>query len=111
MLLSPLFECSGNYVRLVLYPAMHGKARPDITHIWPGVIDIRPDVYSVTFCNTVKRREEKGDNLSALRPCLSGTSQEGCLMSRGGLVLKDARFLFLSFCFFCLCLVSLFLCF
>ena len=89
---------------------MHGKARPDITHIRPGVIDIRPDVYSVTFCNTVKRREEKGDNLSALRLYLSGTSQEGCLISRGGLVLKDARFslsqflfLFSLFSFFSLC--------
>ena len=32
------------YVRLTLYPAVHEKAQPDITHIRPDVMYKRPDM-------------------------------------------------------------------
>ena len=70
-LLSPL-EC---YMWLTLCPAVHGKARPDITHIWPDVMYIRPDMPLSSSYHSEGWRE-KVDECVALRLYFSGTSRK-----------------------------------
>ena len=98
MFLSPWFANLKN-MWLVLYPTVHGKARPDITHIPLAVIYIRSDMCSSHLFKQ-KRQKGKIGRGDALRPYLSGTSRKswypkiGLISSGLGLLL----FLFLSFC-------------
>ena len=57
-----------------VHPAVYGKIRPDIGHVWPDIVDIRPDMF-VTLVFEYSRQEVSFGDCPQAVPSI-GTSRK-----------------------------------